>query len=940
MSGIASSVGLVSGIPTGDLIDQLMAIESRSVNAVQQRVTDTETEKTAWMTLSAGLLALKLAATNLQNESTFTVTSANSSDSTIMDAATSAGVTPGTYQFTVRRLAQNHQMISTGFADTTSLVGAGTLTLDIAHSRLDPATKLEFLNAQAGVSRGSIRITDRTGTSADISLIDAVTVADVLDAINDEATLGVRAVVSGDSIILQDTTSQAGTITVAEVGSGRAAADLGLLGSATDADLVGSDINQISTDTSLDLLNDGNGIERAEGVDDLIFTLRDGSSVTVSLLGSASDPENTADTVGDVIDAINNADDNGGKLVASVSADGNGLTLVDTTGVAGNLIVANGVGSLAATQLGIEGSYAGGAGDLQVDGGAVIASLNSVLLGNLQGGSGVATGTLDLRDRLDNSASIDLSSASSVSDVIDAINNAGIGLTASLNDAGNGLKIVDTTGSTDFHMVVSDASGNLAATLGIAVDDDVTEAAGSNALHKYISTQTRLDDLVVGEDWAGGEIEITNSLGARIEVNVGGSAVVNLGDVIQNINGAGGIIGVSARLNDTGTGVLLEDSNGGAGLLTVSEVDGGKAARQLGLLGSANEGETFLDGSVRTSISIEAADTLADVVDKINDAGLDVTASIINDQTSINPYRLMLLSENTGTAGEIVFDTGATGLSMTTFAEARDALVYLGAPGEANSLALACGTNQLSDVVDGVTFDLKGTSDSPVTITIERDTEAITGAIDSFVESFNSVVDNIKEYSKFDPETLQRGVLFGDGQVSSLLSRLMNMVLSPFDLQSGAYDRFSDVGVTIGSGSKISFDADELLAAFESDRDSVISLFTEAAQTEEVVEGGETVTQDVAGTGGIGVEVERILDSLTDEYDGVITGITDGLDSRITNMNDRIDRLNDLLAGKRARYERQFAAMETAIARLQAQTGALTSLAAMAAQFSNQTSTL
>jgi len=938
MSGISSSVGLVSGVPIGDLIDQLMAIESRTVNSVQTRIAETETEKTAWMTLSAGLLGLKMAATNLKSESNFTVTSATSSDSTIMDATSSADATPGSYQFTVRRLAQNHQLISTGYADSSSLVEAGTMTFDIAHGRLDGGTDLDFLNAQAGVSRGSLRITDRAGVIVDVSLIDATTVADVLDAINDEANLGVRASVSGDSFILEDTTGLAGTISVAEVGNGTAATDLGLLGSAADTDLIGTDVNSISTDTSLDLLNDGNGIERAEGVDDLVFTLRDGTSVTVNLLGSFSEPDDTAETVGDVIDAINNADDNGGKLVASISADGNGITLVDTTGVAGDLIVANGAGSLAATQLGIAGTHTGGAGDLQVDGEAMIASLNSVLISNLQGGSGLTLGTLDLRDRDNNGASIDLSGATSVSDVIDAINGAGLGLTASLNAAGNGVKIVDTTGSTDFHMVVSDASGNLAATLGIAVDADVTQVVGDNALHKYVSTQTKLTDLVVGEDWAGGKIEITNSLGVSREVNVGGAAVLRLGDVIQNINGIGGIIGVSARLNDSGTGILLEDSNGGANLLTVAEVGGGKAAQQLGLRGAANEGEAFLDGSLRTSLTIEATDTLADVAAAINDADMGVVASIINDQSSVNPYRLMLVSEDTGREGEIVFDGAAAGFTMTTFAEARDALVYLGTPGDPNALALASSTNQLSDVVEGVTFDLNGTSDSPVTITVERDTDGITETVDSFVESFNGIITNIKEYTKFNPETMQRGVLFGDGMASLLQSRLMNIILSPVSLESNAYDRFADVGISISSGSQVSFDKDKFLAAFESDRDSVISLFTEVAQTEEVIEGGETVEQDIAGTGGLGVTIEMILDNLTDEYDGTLTGITDSLDSRISDMNRRVGRLNEMLESKRQRYERQFAAMETAIARLQGQSGALSSLAALATQFSSSRS--
>ncbi|NLF29257.1 MAG: flagellar filament capping protein FliD [Planctomycetes bacterium] len=932
MSGISSSVGLVSGLPVSDLIDQLMKIESRVVEQVAARVTQTETVKTAWMGLSAGVLGTKMAALGLNNVSTFTATTAASSNESVMTATTSTGVTAGTYQFTVRRLAQNHQLISTGFADAGAPVGAGALTFDIARGRLDPATRLDFLNGQQGVRRGTIRITDRTGASAEVSLLDAVTVADVLDAIND-AGLGVRAVTRGDAIVLQDTTGVAGTLTVAEVGAGRAAEDLGLLGQAADAPLVGADINGITAATSLDLLNDGLGIERAKGVADLLITLRDGASLEVSLLGGANDPENTAYTVGDVLDAINNHAGNGGRLVASISADGNGITLVDTTGGGGDLVVANGAGSKAATQLGLEGTFAsGGGGDLQVDGRAVIASLNSVLLRNLQGGAGLTAGVLELRDRLDNAAAVDVSGLSSVADVLDAVNDSGLGLVASLNDSGTGLKIADTTGSTDFRLVVADAGGGtLAAALGIAVDADVDQVAGGNAQLKYISGQTKLSDLAAGGTWPGGSITITNSQGASVDVNVGGSGVQRVADVIQNINGSADRIGVSARLNDSGTGILLEDASGGAGALTVQE-KGSTAARTLGLLGSAGEGEAFLDGSLRTTITLEGTETLTDLAAAINDANFGVTASVINDQSSVNPYRLMLVSRQTGTAGRIVFDAGDTGIALTTFAEARDALVYLGSPGQANAVAVSSSTNQLAGVVEGVTFDLRGTDDDPVTVTISTDDEAIVSTIEGFITSFNGVIDSLANYTRFDPETLEKGVLFGDAMTSTLKSRLVNMVLSPVTLTEGRYSRLAQVGVTLESGQKLALDEDKLRAALQTDRDSVISLFTEAMRTEKVIENGQDVDKDIKGTGGIGVTFQNVLDSLTDDYDGLITNVTDGLDNRIDDMKDRIGQLNTLLEAKRERYERQFASMETAIARMQGQMSALNSLASIASQ--------
>lgn len=937
MSGISSGVGLISGIPIADLVDQLMQIEARPLEAVKNRITGIETEKTAWLSLSASLLSAKLAASAFEDEDTFLGAKTTSSNPSVMTATAKAGASLGTYQFTVRRLVQTHQLIGTGFADSdTTSVGAGTLTFDLGRGQVNASTKLDFLNGQAGVRRGSIRITDRAGVTADVDLTDAMTVTDLLETINNEANLGVSARVVGDTIVLNDTTGLGGTITVADIGNGNTAADLGIAGSATDAPLVGADINYISTSTSLDLLNDGNGIERSGVAPDLEITLRDATTLSVRLSGTVGLDDYTALSVGDVIDAINDHVDNGGKLVASISDDGNGIKLIDTTGGGGNLVIADGVGSLAATQLRIAGTYTGGAGNLTANGLSVVAGLDSVLVSNLAGGGGLTLGTLDLQDRDGNTTTVDLSSATSLSDIVEAINNNGaVSVQASVNEAGNGLTITDTTASTDFNLIVADGGGgNVAATLGIVVDGAVDEVVGSNAQHRYVSTQTKLSELSPGETWAGGSFRITNSDGAYVTVNVSASNVERVEDVIRNINSAAQVtLGVTARVNDSGTGIILEDSTAGGELLTVEDLSGGRSASILGLAGQANTGEAFIDGSFHHAITIDADDTLQDVVDKINDADMNVRAGVINDGSGVNPYRLILSSDVSGTAGEIVFDAGQSGLSMMTFVEARDALVYLGSPGGANSLALTSDTNQLTGVISGVTLDLNGTDTNPVSVTISRDTESLAKRMESFVGSFNSVIDNIDEYTKFNPETLERGVLFGNGTVSLVRSRLMNMIINSVDV-AGSYTRLSQVGVSIRTGNKLNFDQDKFLETYATSPTDIITLFTQAAETEEVVVGGETKEQDVAGTGGIGAVFESMLDQVTRDYDGVIARVTNGLDGQTRLLNNRVDQLDTILAGKRARLESKFTAMEMALARLQGQQSALTGLSQLAASFS------
>ena len=97
-------------------------------------------------------------------------------------------------------------------------------------------------------------------------------------------------------------------------------------------------------------------------------------------------------------------------------------------------------------------------------------------LSNLNGGNGVGTlGTLDITDRSGVGTTVDLSGALSVDDVINEINTAAasahVGITASLNSAGNGIQLTDTSGSTAHNLIVADGdSTTTAENLGIAVN--------------------------------------------------------------------------------------------------------------------------------------------------------------------------------------------------------------------------------------------------------------------------------------------------------------------------------------------------------------------------------------------------------------------------------------------------------------------------------------
>ena len=70
-------------------------------------------------------------------------------------------------------------------------VGEGTLRLRFG-GFVDKGMDLSLLNGGAGVERGQIRITDRSGASEVIDLRSALTIDDVVEAINSSDKIDVR----------------------------------------------------------------------------------------------------------------------------------------------------------------------------------------------------------------------------------------------------------------------------------------------------------------------------------------------------------------------------------------------------------------------------------------------------------------------------------------------------------------------------------------------------------------------------------------------------------------------------------------------------------------------------------------------------------------------------------------------------------------------------
>jgi flagellar hook-associated protein 3 FlgL len=310
-----------------------------------------------------------------------------------------------------------------------------TVESDDLNVALTLDTKLSQLHGGAGTETGSIDIVLQDGAavvsrSVDLSL--AETVGDVKTFIED-AFAGQPVTVTVDVDPASPSglrlTPSSGTVSVSDVTGSRVAAHLGIASAAT-AQISGADVDPtISIHSQLSDLNNGTGIGVTAGTGLLI---RNGDKSAVIDVSSAV-------TVQDLFNQLRLADLD---LDVGVSADGAGLTIASRLAGAEFSIGEN--NGTVATSLGIR------------------TLTGDTLLSDLNGGAGAqlqAAGILDITRRNGSSTSVDVSGAQTVQQVIDTINAVDPGnLTASLNAVGNGISVLDNSGTGPLAIAENDTS--------------------------------------------------------------------------------------------------------------------------------------------------------------------------------------------------------------------------------------------------------------------------------------------------------------------------------------------------------------------------------------------------------------------------------------------------------------------------------------------------
>ncbi len=641
-----------------------------------------------------------------------------------------------------------------------------------------------------------------------------------------------------------------------------------------------------------------------------------------------------ASTIEDIIARI--SDQTSNAVTASIASGGTGLTLSVAGGSTVEVLAGTTdgssfgatVGERTARDLGLFGLSGTGS----VTSTRIAAAVGTVRTARLFGGQGLGTpGTLTLTDRNGNAFDFtNFAAHDTVAGLIRAINtdakNNGVDVRLEVSDSGRGLLARDV-GDGNGTMSIS---GSAATSLGIAGSIAGDAIRGSDLDRQHLTLGTKLSSLAFGKGVGTGTFRITDSSGDSAIVDIDASAST-IYDVMSEINSRG--LFVEARLNATGDGIELVDTNTGTASNAIKVADvSGAVAKGIGLVGQAASAGANLIGSLEKTVDLETTDTLADVVRKLNDAKIPVAASIVNAGSGTQPFRLSISSIVGGTNGQLLMDTGSVDLGMVRTSEGRDASLFLGTGDPATAFLYTSATNTFKDVVSGLEIDAKKAG-ATVSVDVARDVVGMVEGVKQLVTTVNDALGRIGEYDKYDDETKKKGPLLGNPVVARVRQQLIQTAQGPAKGVEGRYRFLSQVGIRFGKEGQLQFDEAKFRAAYDTDPAAVEELFTafeiQSTSSNSPV-AGVTVEQTTTTYSklGFGDLFDQLLKKLTNSVDGVTTVADRGLQSQLDGLKDRLDRFDARLETKRQRYLAQFSAMESTLARLQTQQSSLGSLSA------------
>ena len=172
------SLGVGSGLLTNELVDDIIAAErepaENRLNVEQELV---EAKISAYGEVVSMVSEFSSSLQSLSLPSSFSASSATSTNEALVSATASSVAVPGTYVVEVSQLAANHSIASGSYTELDSIVGSGSLTFRFGEITYDGSDNYQNFSLNTEATTKTVTIDSTNNTLAGIR--DAVNAADV-----------------------------------------------------------------------------------------------------------------------------------------------------------------------------------------------------------------------------------------------------------------------------------------------------------------------------------------------------------------------------------------------------------------------------------------------------------------------------------------------------------------------------------------------------------------------------------------------------------------------------------------------------------------------------------------------------------------------------------------------------------------------------------------
>jgi flagellar hook-associated protein 2 len=326
-----------------------------------------------------------------------------------------------------------------------------------------------------------------------------------------------------------------------------------------------------------------------------------------------------------------------------------------------------------------------------------------------------------------------------------------------------------------------------------------------------------------------------------------------------------------------------------------------------------------------TAIKVdESNNTLEGLRDSINkvSVGSGISATIVSDS---NGPRLVLSSAKTGEGKDISVEgiggaeADSVSLSRLSFnpglpvdtasGAAKQITQAMNAKLTVDGLDIESTSNTVDQAIEGVTLTLKGlTPDkAPLTIGVELDTAGVKKNVQSFVDSYNKLMDAITAQTRVtqvgeDKKPLA-GALVGDATARTLVNSIRGELASVQG--SGALRGLMDIGVTTQKDGKLLVDGPKLDKAIAANFSEVANIFT--------------------GEKGLATRLDEKLKPYS-ETGGILSQRDKAIQESDSKIKKQQEALNVRMASLEERLYKQWYSMDAMVSKLSSTSNSLAAM--------------